>query len=105
MPPSITQQVFDKLALLKETLELHVVHDEANVEKVAAMYKILVTGNGVPSLPETVRVHEAWMRTRINDIEEEDREKRGFHRQLILLSIGQFLTLAALGFAVWIGWR
>lgn len=29
--------------------------------QINAMYKILVTGNGTPPLPEQVRVHAAWI--------------------------------------------
>jgi len=105
MAPTITQQVLDGVMELGKTLDLHVAADKANVEKVNAMYKIIVTGNGQPSLPETVRVHEAWIEERKTDLKTEFSEARDFHRQMIALFIGQVLTFIALGIAVYIGWR
>jgi hypothetical protein len=105
MTAPISQQVFDKLSELSSSLELHIATDKPNADKIAAMYKILVTGNGTPSLPETVRTHEAWMVTRKGEIAEDEKNKAAFHRQLILLFVGQALTFTLLGIAVYIGWR
>jgi hypothetical protein len=106
MTKPISQLVFEELSELKNTLALHVAMDTANVEKVTAMYGIIVTGqDGQPSLPETVRQHDAWIKDRKSGVEEETRSSVAFRRQIILLFVGQALTLLILGIAAYIGWR
>jgi len=55
------QQVFVQLATLSSDLTAHVALQSLCDEKVNAMYKIIVTGNGKPALPEDVRKHEQWI--------------------------------------------
>jgi hypothetical protein len=46
---------------MRHELEKHIIADGQSIEKTDAMYKVLVTGNGIPSLQERVRELEKWM--------------------------------------------
>lgn len=105
MTITISQQIFDRLTTLATAFELHISADKQICDKVNAMYKIIVTGNGIPSLPETVRIHDAWMNERKLEIEDERKSRESFHRQMIGLLVSNLLTFLLLGVAVYIGWR
>ena len=47
---------------LTSKLDQHIVENEDSGKKVADTYKILVTGNGVPSFQERVRNIETWIK-------------------------------------------
>jgi hypothetical protein len=66
MTESLTQQILAQLALLTTSVTAHHSSHIGIDDKIAAMYKILVTGD--PPLPEIVRKHELW-------IVEHDKEK------------------------------
>ena len=76
------------------------------------LYKILVTGNGAPPLPETVRIHSAWIiahdaialqvEASKNDLA---KETRLFRRQIQGLVISQIIAFLFLVVAVWLGLR
>jgi hypothetical protein len=61
-------------------------------EKVDKMYKVLVTGNGQPALPEIVRRHDEWIMERDKERAEKSesakidrREAVSFKRQIWLM--------------------
>jgi hypothetical protein len=72
---------------------------KSSCDQVKAMYKILVTGNGQPPLPEVVREHEKW----IADQEKETEKREDTRLKIKLMGLGQILTLVGLAVAVWLG--
>jgi hypothetical protein len=70
-------------------LALHIEGDKVRDEKTDAVYKVVVTGNGVPSISETVRAHDAW----ILAYKERDKERIRQSFEYKLLSLGQVLAL------------
>ena len=100
---TISQKLLDDLTNIIPTLTIHIAGDSDLQEKMLAMYKILVTGNGSPPLPEVVRIHSAWIIAHdalVLQIEarKEDilKESRMFRRQLIILFFGQAITIIGL---------
>jgi len=98
---TISQKLLDELAEVIPALAIHIAGDEDLRSKMAAMYKILVTGNGSPPLPEIVRIHSAWITAHdainqdiLNQKSELDKEARLFKKQILILFIGQVITLA-----------
>jgi hypothetical protein len=75
------------------TLKLHISKDEERDKKTDAMFKIIVTGNGVPALPEVVRGHTKWIEDQTKKSEEEEKRRFEYKKGIILLAIGQALTL------------
>ena len=74
-------------------LEIHISKDLERDKKTDAMYEILVTGNGAPALPETVRIHEAWINEQKKESEESSRRNFEYKKGIIILAIGQIVTL------------
>jgi len=60
---------------------------------VEAMYKIIVTGNGEPPLPEVVRTHETWITEQKKCKEASEKESREMKRSIALAFLGQIVTL------------
>jgi hypothetical protein len=65
---SISQQVLDdvgelygSMGELQKIITEHLTFDKVNGPKIDAMYKLLITGNGLPPLQETIRKHEDWI--------------------------------------------
>jgi hypothetical protein len=52
----------DLVHILASKLDQHIIENEESSKKVVDMYKILVTGNGVASFQERVRILEAWIK-------------------------------------------
>ena len=109
---AISQKLLDELTDVIPRLTIHIAADTDLQAKMAAMYKILVTGNGQPALPEIVRIHSAWIiahdaialqveATR-SDLA---KETRLFRRQIQGLVISQILSFLFLVVAVWLGLR
>jgi hypothetical protein len=68
---SISQQVLDDVGELygsmsefQRTITEHLALDKENCRKIDSMYKLLITGNGVPSFSETLRNHDTWIEGR-----------------------------------------
>lgn len=74
-------------------LGLHISKDEERDKKTDAMYKILITGNGIPSLPETVRKQGEWIDGQKKRGEEEEKRRFEYKKGIILLAVGQVITL------------
>ena len=53
--------IIEKITDIGQKLELHIVADAETGRKTAEMYKVLVTGNGVPSLQDRTRRMEEWI--------------------------------------------
>lgn len=70
--------------------------DDPTREKINSMYKILVTGNGTPPLPEQVRNNAAWIEEQKDHI----KIRAAQTRTLINLAIGQVFGLIALFVAI-----
>ena len=109
---AISQKLLDELTDVIPRLAIHIAADTDLQAKMSAMYKILVTGNGQPALPEIVRIHSAWIiahdaivlqveATR-NDLA---KETRLFKRQIQGLVISQVIAFIFLAIAVWAGLR
>ena len=98
--PTLERQILADIAELYGTINEHLTLDKGNCQKIEAMYKILVTGNGCPSLPETVRKHTEWIDDK--DEAEKEREKRGFEikKGIILIAVGQVIALAVSAVAI-----
>ena len=102
-PVPLNKQVLADIAELYGVLEKHLAYDEANCKKIDLMYKVLVTGNGQPSLPEIVRSQGAWIE------EKKDEEKtagaRGFEMKkgVILLVLGQIAAIGGSAAAIYLG--
>jgi len=92
-PVPLNKQVLSDIAELYGVLDKHLTYDEENRKKIDLMYRVLVTGNGGPPLPEIIRRHDAWIEEQKE--EEKMRGGRGFEMKkgVILLAIGQVLTL------------
>jgi len=71
----------------------------------AAMYKILVTGNGTKPLPETVRNHDAWIECQKEAQKERTEAKREFTWKVALEVAKQILYPLGIGIAIWLGLR
>lgn len=62
MPERATiASVLEAITELQIDLKTHIALESENTKKTAEMYKMLVTGNGVPSLQERVRNLENWV--------------------------------------------
>lgn len=85
------------------SLSIHMSKDVERDKKTDAMYKLLVTGNGNPPLPEVVRNHAAWIEAQKKSAETTG--QRGFEMKkgFILLVVGQAVTLIGAVAAVWLG--
>lgn len=60
---SKTQETLDLVKEIKHAQALHFQSDLERDRKTEDMYKILVTGNGLPSLQDRVRQLERWVDT------------------------------------------
>jgi predicted transcriptional regulator len=65
---SISQQVlndigeiYGSMSNFQKTITEHLAYDKANCQKIDAMYKLLITGNGTPPIMEVVRKHDMWI--------------------------------------------
>ena len=99
--PALSQKLLDELTDVIPQLAIHIAGDVDLQAKMTAMYKILVTGNGTAPLPELVRIHSAWIVAHDalamdlqNKKSELDKESRLFKKQILILFIGQVITLA-----------
>jgi hypothetical protein len=90
---TISQQVVEDIADLHEILAAHLAYDKSSCQKIDSMYKILVTGNGTPPLPELVRNHGEWIDERKAVDKENDRRSFEYKKGIIILAAGQILTL------------
>ena len=122
-PPNQNQQILTQISSLAISFAAHVSGEIETKEKITAMYKILVTGNGILPLPEIVRNHTEWIKEREEERCNEQIEKRdnitqnrkdtredrteavAFKRQLWILAAGQVLTFLLLGLAVLFKWK
>ena len=87
------QQVIEELTALKIVYAQECARVETLTAQVAAMYKVLVTGNGGPPLPETVRKSQEWIEDYKKALEKRGDESRSFNRSIALLVLGQVITL------------
>ena len=87
------QQVLEELSAVKLSFVTHCSKEEELREKIDAMYKVLVTGNGQPPLPETVRASEKWIKEEQELKVEKAKETRGMTRSIALLVLGQVIIL------------
>ena len=109
---TISQKLLDQLTEVIPRLAIHIAADADLQLKLAAMYKIIVTGNGDVALPETVRIHSAWiiahdataLQIETNKIDLK-KETRQFRRQIQGLVFSQVLTFVFLAIVVWLGLR
>lgn len=69
----------------------------------AAMYKLLITGNGTKPLPEVVRNHEEWIRCRDLEKKEEETAKKDFKWKARLEVVKQVVYIIGLAVALWLG--
>jgi hypothetical protein len=60
----INQQIFEQLSILRISLANHMAAQVHTDQQTASMYRLLISGNGKPSLAETVRKHEEWIQER-----------------------------------------
>ena len=74
-------------------LAVHIAGDKDRDEKTDAMYKIIVTGNGEPALPEVVRSQGEWIEGQKNIIKDKRTTSQEYTRGIILLVIGEFFTI------------
>ena len=84
-------------------LSIHIAQDAEKGQKIDDMYKIIVTGNGVPALPEIVRNHEGWINGQKEEIKNKKTAKREYQRSIIMLIIGQIFTLLTASAAIVLG--
>jgi hypothetical protein len=61
MPGATIGSVAESINALSVKFDTHIKLEEENQKKTAEMYKLTITGNGVPSLQERVRNLEAWV--------------------------------------------
>jgi len=61
MPGATIASVAESINALSVKFDTHIKLEEENQKKTAEMYKLTITGNGVPSLQERVRNLEAWV--------------------------------------------
>ena len=99
MAATISRQVLDEISEIKIDLAARFERDKDTCEKVAAMHKIIVTGNGDPPLPEQVRKNANW----IIEQKAAKASRLDTANKLWLLGAGQVLTLIFLAVAVWFG--
>jgi putative protein kinase ArgK-like GTPase of G3E family len=83
--PTISVQVLEQLENIKLQLSAHYEREKAADERLAGVYKILVTGNGTPPLPEMVRKHEDWICEQKEDKKVRDKERRSFFWAIAML--------------------
>lgn len=93
--------LLNKISVVDDKVNDVIALDAASREKINAMYKILVTGNGSPPLPELVRNNTNWINDQKKEIDE--RKKQG--KQIFVMGIGQIFGLIVLAISVWIGLR
>ena len=93
--------ILGKIKMLNDEINTIVMLDPESRKKIDSMYKILVTGNGTPPLPETVRNHDKW----ISEQKDEAKERKKQGNQIFVMGIGQIFGLVALAVSIWIGLR
>lgn len=105
---TISQKLLDDLANVIPDLAIHIAGDINIKDKLDAMYKIIVTGNGTLPLPEQVRIHSAWIIAHDslvmdlqNKKDEVQKETRLFKKQIMSLFVGEALTLIGLIITIW----
>jgi len=54
-------QILEQIRDLTSQLEIHLADEKKRSEIVDSIYKLFVTGNGVPSFQEKVRTLEGWV--------------------------------------------
>jgi hypothetical protein len=87
------EQVLRELEDLRLANEQRRIREEEFIKKLDAMYKVLVTGNGGPPLPELVRGNKKWIDDQDADRKEREKERRSFNRTIAILALGQVVTL------------
>ena len=81
--------------ILQDIAELYGVVESSH-EKIDKMYDIIVIGTpGIPPLPETVRKHAEWIQECEEEKKLENSRKFEMRKGIILLAVGQVLTLVA----------
>lgn len=83
--PTPTQQLVTQITSLAVSVASHISGETETKEMTKAMYKILVTGNGQPPLPETVRQHSAWIDERDAERKENKQYKKDVASDLAVL--------------------
>jgi len=98
MPTSskLDQQVLVRLSELSAALTAHIALQSLLDEKLNAMYKIIVTGNGQPALPEVVRQHDSWILK--HDEDSADASQKNHSRNLLSIQGAQKETSDAVAF-------
>jgi hypothetical protein len=117
------QQVLDQVSTLTLSLANHMAGQTHTDQMTAAMYKLLITGNGNPPLPEIVHKHERWLeelrQDKCNDVEEikkeeivarsdarsDRREVITSNRQFWIMLASQLIGFILLGLAVVLRWK
>ena len=101
--PTLNQQIISDIAELYRALDEHLAFDKTNCQKIDSMYKIIVTGNGDPSLPETVRTHGVWIREQIEDKKTASSRSFDYRKGVVLLVLGQVVAIGGSAIAIWMG--
>jgi hypothetical protein len=83
-------------------LAVHIAGDEERDEKTDAMYKIIVTGNGVPALPEVVRGHDEWIKKQKERAKAKRNLIQEYGKGVVLLVLGQVLSVIVGGIAIFL---
>lgn len=93
--------ILNTIPKIGEALKIHIAKGEISDKKIDEMYKVLITGNGRPSVCETVRQHDDYIEDQ--KVETKDRAKRNFEtgRAFAILLAGQILTLIIGALAVY----
>lgn len=105
MPPTISERVLEKVSELSTDLAEHLAYDKDNCKKIDGMYKILVTGNGEPPLPEVVRGHTEWIAEKKREAKLNKENRISFTKAIVLLALGQILAIAGSAFAFFMGFK
>jgi len=91
------------LQSLGTALSIHMAKDVDRDAKTDMMYKAIITGNGVPPLPETVRNHDKWINGQKEEIKNKKNIAQEYRRGIVLLVIGQIFTLLTASAAIVLG--
>lgn len=99
MPQQTNARILEELSAIKIDLAAHYERDNTSCRKLDDVYRILVTGNGNKPITEQVHEHEDW----INDQKEKLKEKQKTRMEIVVLVIGQIVTLAGTATAIAMG--
>jgi hypothetical protein len=107
MEKTQSQKVLEQLTSLALSFATHVATEADTERKIGEMYKILVTGNGNPPLPEIVRGHTEWIAERDDERCENKKDQKeaakikathrwDVNKSIVLLIFGEALTFIGL---------